>query len=72
MVFADEQVFFADGADAAPGEIQKVPATPSASAFGVPVPLARPLETPTSIAVDGQRVFWTTSDCEIQTTSAIR
>jgi Stigma-specific protein, Stig1 len=65
MVLAGGQIFFADSAGPTSGEVQRVSPTYNATS----VPLARNLNGPTSVAVDGQRVFWTTSDCEIRTTA---
>ncbi len=73
MTFANGQVFFVDGMDATTGAVQMVSATaPSTGIDTTPIALARNLRGPTSIAVAGSRVFWTTSDCEIQATPSGR
>jgi hypothetical protein len=61
-------VYFTVADPSAPGagHIEKVAA---ASTDGVATSLARGLNGPDSIAVDGKKVFWSNADCEIQTTS---
>jgi prepilin-type processing-associated H-X9-DG protein len=59
------KVFLVEFDDAAPttGTVQKVAMAEGATL----VPLARNINGPQSIAVDGKKVFFATADCEIQT-----
>jgi hypothetical protein len=61
MTMSNGEIFFLDT-----GQVEKVPAL----ADSTPTRLARGIYEPTSIAVAGKSVFWTTGDCQIQTTGS--
>jgi len=65
LALGGTKVFFAEFDDNAPatGTVQKVPMLEGTD----PVLLARNLNGPGSVAVDGHKVFFSTKDCEIQT-----
>jgi hypothetical protein len=62
MVVSGGTVYFDDADPAGPSEINKAPLAVRAPL----VRLTRNVHTPGSIAVNGQKVFWATGDCEIQ------
>jgi Stigma-specific protein, Stig1 len=66
MALAGSTIYFTAFDSQAPsaGYVKRVPALEDS----VPTPLARNVAGPGAIAVDGKKVFWSTSDCEIQTT----
>ncbi len=65
LALGGTKVFFTEFDDGAPatGTVQKVPMLEGANW----VALARNLNGPASVAVDGNKVFFSTKDCEIQT-----
>jgi hypothetical protein len=67
MALGAGKVFYVafDDADPAAGTVAKAALIEG----GASVPLARAIKGPGSVAVDGKKVFWSTADCEIQTTA---